>query len=244
MENIHKKQIIFIISKDEDFSQLPHTPDGRFIPGEFSTMMEYPKFHYGILNKLSGTGYVMNDFKSFYRMHQYNEWRDDAPFKFLFYEFPFPLPNTKPIVGGLLPIKVIADVAIRNDNNEIVETFDTHLTYDHILKRRQPEIVSTIGAGEEHNNVELNKAYMEECKKWFREIYLNNEYEKVLIGKKQGVWERFKKNTKEVFDEIAKTCEPLGSCVISGGKKTKKKRKRKKTKRKRKKRKKTRKRRK
>ena len=87
---------------------------------------------------------------------------------------------------------------------------------------------------------------MAECKKWFREIYLNNEYEKVLIGKKQGVWERFKKNTKEVFDEIAKTCEPLGSCVISGGKKTKKKRKRKKTKkkRKRKKRKKTRKRRK
>ena len=245
MENIHKKQIIFIISKDEDFSQLPHTPDGRFIPGEFSIMMEYPKFHYGILNKLSGTGYVMNDFKSFYRMHQYNA-RDDAPFKFLFYEFPFPLPNTKPIVGELLPIKVIADVAIRNDNNEIVETFDTQLTYDHILKRRQPEIVSTIGAGEEHNNVELNKAYMEECKKWFREIYLNNEYEKMLIGKKPGVWERFKKNTKEVFDEIAKTCEPLGSCVISGGKKTKKKRKRKKTKkkRKRKKRKKTRKRRK
>ena len=237
MENIHKKQIIFIISKDEDFSQLPHTPDGRFIPGEFSTMMEYPKFHYGILNKLSGTGYVMNDFKSFYRMHQYNA-KDDAPFKFLFYEFPFPLPNTKPIVGGLLPINVIADVAIRNDNNEIVETFDTRLTYDHILKRRQPEIVSTIGVGEEHNNVELNKAYIAECKKWFREIYLNNEYKKVLIGKKPGVWERFKKNTKEVFDEITKTCEPLGSCVISGGKKTKKKRKRKKTKRKRKKRKK------
>ena len=60
----------------------------------------------------------------------------------------------------------------------------------------------------------------------------------MLIGKKQEVWERFKKSTKEIFDEIAKTCEPLGSCVISGGKKTKKKRKRKKTKRKRKKRKK------
>ena len=236
-EDEGKKQVIFIIPKAEQFSQFPpHTPNGRFIPGEFSNMF-YPKFNYGILNKLYGTGYVMNDFKRFYLMHQYSA-DDYDPFIFLFYEFPLPLPNTNPIVGGLLPINVIADVAIRNDNNEIDETFDSILTYDHILKRRQPQIVSDIGVGEEHNNVELNKAYMAECKKWFREIYLNNEYEKVLIGKKQGVWERFKKSTKEVFDEIAKTCEPLGSCVISGGKKTKKKRKRKKTKRKRKKRKK------
>ena len=241
-EDIDKKQVIFIIPKDEDFSQFPpHTPNGRFIPGEFSTTVyDYPKFHYGILNKLYGTGYEMNDFKSFYLMHQYNA-KDDDPFIFLFYEFPLPLPNkneTLPIVGELLPIKAVDEDAHFNNNGEINETFDSLLTYDHILKRRQPEIVSNIEEGEQHDNVELTKAYMAECKKWFREIYLNNEYKKVLIGKKQGVWERFKKNTKEVFDEIAKTCEPLGSCVISGGKKTKKKRKRKKTKRKRKKRKK------
>ena len=241
-EDIDKKQVIFIIPKDEDFSQFPpHTPNGRFIPGEFSTTVyDYPKFHYGILNKLYGTGYEMNDFKSFYLMHQYNA-KDDDPFIFLFYEFPLPLPNkneTLPIVGELLPIKAVDEDAHFNNNGEINETFDSLLTYDHILKRRQPEIVSNIEEGEQHDNVELTKAYMAECKKWFREIYLNNEYKKVLIGKKQGVWERFKKNTKEVLDEIAKTCEPLGSCVISGGKKTKKKRKRKKTKRKRKKRKK------
>ena len=248
-EDIDKKQIIFIIPKNEKFSQFPpHTPDGRFIPGEFSTTMEYPKFHYGILNKLYGTGYKMNDFESFYLMHQYRATSKD-PFVFLFYEFPFPLPNkneTLPIVGGLLPIKVVDELAHFNNNGQIDELFDSLLTYDHILKRRQPEIVSNIEEGEQHDNVELTKAYMAECKKWFREIFLNKEYRKVLIGKKQSEWERFKKDTKEVFDEIAKTCEPLGSCVISGGKKTKKKRKRKKTKkkRKRKKRKKTRKRRK
>ena len=112
--------------------------------------------------------------------------------------------------------------------------------YADMLRQRHPDIVTIVEEGDHevpnrYNKEELTKAYTEECKRWFTQVFLNPQITKIPLTKNKVGWEKFKQNMLDIYNSLTVFCQPLtdnGFCaILGGGKKTKKKRKRKKTKR-------------
>ena len=225
------KTIMFVIPKDEA-GELDSSK--RYVYDAIGRRWRFQRT--GLINKLD-LGY------KFKELFSATEGRGRRAYIHEVYDFPF---NPS---GKNAPLDIVGEMGLITEIDPFLGPIVFHnKRYADILRKRHNTIV-TSGTTDidgtilnRYNKEQLTKAYTEECKRWFTQVFLNPRVTKIPLTKNKVGWEKFKQNMLDIYNSLTVLCQPLtdnGLCVIlGGGKKTKKKRKRKKTKRRRKKRKK------
>ena len=221
------KTIMFVIPKNEAGELNSHR---RYVYDAHGHGRRHRFQRIGLINKLD-LGY------KFKELFSATEGRGRRAYIHEVYDFPF---NPS---GKNAPLDIVGDMGhiVEIDIVLGVEPIIFHnRRYADMLRQRHPDIVTIVEEGDHevpnrYNKEELTKAYTEECKRWFTQVFLNPQITKIPLTKNKVGWEKFKQNMLDIYNSLTVFCQPLtdnGFCaILGGGKKTKKKRKRKKTKR-------------